>query len=173
MVTIRDMTESDAPAVSRIVSGGYAYLTKHEGYSADQAMRLQAERGSVASIQSWPPRWRCFVAESDIGIVGVLAVDRNEVEELWVDTSHHRKGIGTALFRKAEQIMSEQGFPDLMVHCSGSSMRPFYEAMGCVAVGVEPCPDGPLAGWPLTLFRKELITAGPNDQPVFGGERIH
>ena len=156
MVTIRDMTESDAPAVSRIVSGGYAYLTKHEGYTADQAGRLLAERSSAASIQSWPSGWRCFVAESDIGIVGVLAVDRNEVAELWVDTSHHRTGIGTALFKKAEQIISEQRFPDLTVHCAGSSMHPFYEAMGCVVVGVQPCADGPLAGWPLTLFRKEL-----------------
>jgi GNAT superfamily N-acetyltransferase len=155
-ITIRGMTESDASTVSRIVSGGYVYLTKREGYSPDQAKRLQAERSSAARIQSWPSGWRRFVAESDTGIVGVIAVDGNEVAELWVDTSHHRKGIGTALFQKAEQIISEEGFPDLTVYCAGSSMQPFYEAMQCVVVAVQQCPDGPLAGWPLTLFRKEL-----------------
>ena len=156
MVTIRDMTKSDVPAVSRIVSCGYAYLAKREGYSPDQTRRLQAERSSAASIQSWSSHWRCFVAESDVGVVGVLAVDRNDVAELWVDTSHFRKGIGTALFQKAEQIISGEDFPDLTVRCAGSSMRTFYEAMRCVVVGVKPCPNGPLAGWPLTLFRKEL-----------------
>lgn len=155
MVTIRDMTESDVAAVSRIVSGGYAYLTQREGYSPDQAGRLQAECCSMASIQSWLSHWKCFVAESDAGIAGVLAIDRNDVAELWVDTSRHRKGIGTALFQKAEQIISEEGFPDLTVRCAGSSMRPFYEAMRCVVVGVRVCQNGPLAGWPLTLFRKE------------------
>ena len=159
------MIESDLTIVSNIVSGGHAFLSKCEGYSQDQAKRLQSECCSVSSIQSWPSRWRRLVAESDVGVVGVTAVDGNEIVELWIETSHHRKGIGAALFRKAEQIVTEAGFRDLTVHCAGSSMQPFYETMHCVLVDVQPCPNGPLAGWPVALYRKEL-EAQPSDAPA-------
>ena len=164
MIKIRDMADSDLTIVSNIVSGGHAYLSKCEGYSQDQTKRLQSECCSVSSIQSWPSRWRRLVAESDVGVVGVMAVDHNEIVELWIETSHHRKGVGTALFRKAELVVSEAGFRDLTVHCAGLSMRPFYEAMRFVLIEVQPCQNGPLAGWPVALYRKE-IEAQPSDAP--------
>jgi len=155
------MTEADVESVSRVVSAGYAYLAEREGYSTDQVARLQAERASVAGVRSWPSQWRCFVAEWKGGVVGVLAVDRDDVAELWVHPAYHRRGVGTALFVKAQQSIAEQGYSALTVHCAGSSMQPFYAAMQCTAAGTRRCSSGPLAGWLLTQYHKQLKAQHP------------
>jgi len=98
MISIREMTESDVPAVSAIVSDGYADLSRQEGFPADQAKLLQSERATVSSISAWLAQWQCSVAVSDGGVVGALAIDRNDVGEIWVARHHRGKGVGTALF---------------------------------------------------------------------------
>ena len=84
---------------------------------------------------------------------------KNDLAELWVHSEHQRKGVGTALFRKAEELIADAGFREMTVRSAAAGARPFYEATGCTVVGVSPCTNGPLAGWPLTHYRKDL--AGP------------
>ena len=158
MIAIRGMTQSDAEAVSQIVSDGYADLARQEGFPIDQADRLQSDHAAASSIAGWLAQWQCFVALSEGGVVGALAVDQNDVGEIWVARDHRAEGVGTALFRHAEHVIAEAGFEELTARCAAASVQPFYEAMGCVVVGVKPCPKGPLAGWPLTHYRKDLKT---------------
>jgi GNAT superfamily N-acetyltransferase len=138
------------------VSSGYKYLAEAEGLSTGQVQSLLKERSTVRDIQRWFAQWQCFVAASDVGVVGALALEKNDVAEIWVHSQHRGKGIGKALFRKAEQVIAGAGFKELTARCAAASVRPFYEAMGCTGVGVKPCPSGPLIGWPLTHYRKEL-----------------
>ena len=156
MITIREMTQSDAHAVSQIVSDGYADLAQQEGFSVDQRERLLNERSTPSDICAWLAQWQCFVAASGEGVLGALAVAGNDVAEIWVSRQHRGKGIGTALFQHAEQVIAEAGLQELTARCAAAGVRPFYEAMGCVVVGVKPCPNGPLTGWPLTHYRKKL-----------------
>lgn len=155
-ITIRTMYEADAGAVSRIVSADYADVARQEGFSDVQTECLLNERASISNIRDWMTQWQCFVAESCGVIVGALAVERNDIAEIWVDPRHQSKGIGTDLFQHAEQIIAEEGFQELTARCAASGARPFYEAMGCELAGVKPCLAGPLAGWPLAHYHKEL-----------------
>lgn len=155
-INIRSMTESDVGAVSEIVSDGYTYLAEQEGFSSEQLDRLLAERGSRMFVGVWLARWRCFVSESRGSVVGALAIEQNDIAEIWVHQQHRGHGIGTAMFRKAEQLIAEAGYTELTLCCAAVSARQFYEAMGAEVVDQKPCPNGPLAGWPLTYYRKKL-----------------
>jgi len=150
------MTESDAACVSHIVSDGYADMARQEGFSCEQAERLLSERSTVSDICGWLSEWNCFVIESDAGVVGALAIDRKDIGELWIHAGHHRQGLGSALFHKAEQVIADAGFRELTVRCAAAGVHGFYVAMGCVVVGIKPCLNGPLTGRTLTDYRKKL-----------------
>ena len=154
---IRRMAEVDAGAVARIVAAGYRLLAAREGFSDEQLHRLHTERCTEAVVrEGWLPQWDCFVAEGERQALGAMTVDGCDLGELWVDPEHHREGIGRALFEEAERRIRAAGHTTMTLRCSALSSRPFYEAMGMRAVGSTPCPFGPLEGWPLTQYRKEL-----------------
>lgn len=155
-VSIRPMAERDTPAVAQIVAGAYTFLAAQEGYSQEQLNRLY-DRCTAASVRDgWLRRWTCFVAEFEDNIVGAVAISGNEIAEFWVSTEHHRQGIGTALFRTAERFIREAGHTMLVLCCAARGARPFYERMGIEVVDTKPCPFGPLEGWPITHYRKDL-----------------
>lgn len=157
MLTIRAMIESDAVPVSQIVADGYRLLAEQEGFSEEQLGRLLAERSSEAAVrEGWMAQWECYVAELADRVVGAIAIAGNDVAELWVARQRHRQGIGTALFRFAEQRVAAAGHRTLTLRCAARGAQPFYEAMGLEAADTRPCPFGPLEGWPLTHYRKRL-----------------
>jgi GNAT superfamily N-acetyltransferase len=167
------MTESDALAVSQIVASCYRLLTEREGYSEEQLTRLLAECCSEAVIRErWVQQWECYAAEWEGSVVGALAIERNDVAELWVSPEHHRKGIGTALFKTAEQCIAQAGFRTLTLCCAAHGARPFYEAMGLKAVDTQPCRFGPLEGWPLTYYSKQIQNP-QKAQPSHPADRQH
>ena len=155
--TIRAMTEADANPVSAIVAADYRLLAVYDGFTPEQLHRLLAERCTADYLrEGWLTRWDCYVAESSTRILGAVAIDGNEIAELWVAPECHRQGIGSALFRYAEQRMWEAGHRQLTLHCATMSAQPFYLAMGCDVVDVRPCSGGPLEGRPITCYRKKL-----------------
>jgi GNAT superfamily N-acetyltransferase len=155
------MTESDASAVSRIVAACYRLLAEREGFSREQLDRLLAERSAEAVVRKgWLRQWDCYVAQTGGGLVGALAIEGNEIAELFVSPEHHRQGVGTALFRAAERRMAAEGHHTLTLRSAARSARPFYEAMGLEVVDTRPCPFGPLAGWPLTFYGKDIQPMG-------------
>ena len=152
---IREMTRRDVPAVRRIVRAGYEFLADEEGFSARQRRRLLEERCSAEWIGEHFMRCHSFVAISGDGIVGVVAVDGAEIAELFVAAPLRRRGIGARLFRKAEQVIADNGRPSLEVSTTGHAVR-FYEAMGARVICNDLVIDGPLVGWRCTCLSKDL-----------------
>ena len=154
---IRPMTLNDVPAVSRLVTACYEFLTERQGFSPEQLRRLLAERCSEAWGRETFEAYSRFVAESGGRVVGLVGIEGNDIAELWVDPAWHRRGTGLILFGKAEQVIADAGHATLTVRTTGYAI-PFYEAMGARIVGRKPCPGGPLVGWPLTYLEKPLTT---------------
>jgi len=156
-IAIRPMTVRDAPAVSRIVAEGYRFLAEKEGFSDIQLRRLLDERCTEGVFtDGWLRQWDCYIAERLGNVVGALALDKNEIAELYVSTKHHRQGVGRALLDFAEQRIAEAGFDALALRCAGLSAAPFYLAQGLKPTGITTCPFGPLKDWPLTSYQKPL-----------------
>jgi GNAT superfamily N-acetyltransferase len=151
------MRPSDASVVSQIVAAGYRFLAEQEGFSSDQLQRLLSERCTEGTVRDgWLRQWDCYVAEAAGEVIGALALAGNEIAELFVSPSHLREGIGTALFRHAEDRMRVAGCRELTLRCAARGARPFYKAMGMTLRGERPCSFGPLEGWPLADYEKDL-----------------
>ena len=158
--SIRPMTIEDIPAVSRLVTACYEFLTERQGFSPEHLRRLLAERCSEAWVRGTFPAYPRFIADANGRVVGLVGIEGNDIAELWVDLAWHRQGIGTMLFGKAQQTIADAGYATLTVRTTGYAV-PFYEAMGGHIVGRKPCPSGPLVGWPLTYLEKPF--AGRTD----------
>lgn len=158
MVRIRPMAESDAGHVAGILVDCYRLLAGTEGFTEDQLHRLLTERSTESVVrEGWLKQWDCHVMESDEGVVvGALAIDGDDVGELFVTPEHHRQGFGATLFRYAEARVRQAGHRKLTLRCAARSAAPFYEAMEMCAVDTRACPFGPLEGWPLTYYEKRL-----------------
>jgi GNAT superfamily N-acetyltransferase len=143
------------PAVSQVNTAGYVLLAKQEEFTEWQLLRLLMERCSKRNILEWPLRWECFVAESEGDTVGALAIEGNAIAELWVTPDYHRRGIGTALFEKAAELIAARGHDELTLR-SANSDTAFFEAMGLTVAGKTLCNSGPLEGRELIECRKTL-----------------
>lgn len=154
-VNLRPMTREDVPAASRLMTACYEFLAERQGFSEEQLRRLLAERCSEAWTRETFEAYPQYVAHVGDSIVGVVGIEGSDVAELWVDPTRHRQGIGTMLFRKAEQLIADTGHTTLTVRTTGYAI-PFYETMGARVVDRKPCPGGPMIGWPLTYLEKPL-----------------
>ena len=152
-LTIRPMRGADVPAASKLVTDCYRFLAERQGFSAAQLKGLLDQRCSAAYVGKCLREFEHHVAEVDGEMVGLVGIEGHELAELWVSPKRHRQGIGAALFRKAEDVISAAGHPVLTVHTTGYG-TPFYRAMGCRIVGQKPCDRGPLKGWPHTNMEK-------------------
>ena len=165
-IVIRPTAKSDIPTTAGLVTECYRFLAQQHGFSGVQLERLLKERCSEACVAMFVRRFSHFVAESGDTILGLVGVEGNDIAELWVAPDCHRKGVGTALFRKAEAIVTNAEYALQTVHTTGYAI-PFYEAMGARVVCRKPCDNGPLMGWTMTFMEKELTrknrggTVGP------------
>jgi GNAT superfamily N-acetyltransferase len=78
------------------------------------------------------PSQEVWVAEADECIVGVVVVDAGWVTQLYVDPSHQRQGLGSALLERAME-RSPEGL-DLWTFETNVSSHRFYERHGFVLV---------------------------------------
>lgn len=93
----------------------------------------------------------CLIAHVDSEFLGTVSVIASDVEArpelspwvaaLWVEPSHRRSGIATALLEAAVSRAFAQGFDRIFLH-SAEQRRPFYEARGWqLFEGGVPEPD--------------------------------
>jgi uridine phosphorylase len=150
MMIIRKMTEQDDMAVSQIVSACYRIIAEPDGITLDQRDRLIAERCQPEHMAINRARYTCHVADSDGSVVGFIASSGSDIEELFVHPKHHRRGIATALFRKAE---ADGEHSVLTVGTTGYGI-PFYKAMGMCITGKRLVTFGPLEGKELIQLEK-------------------
>lgn len=154
-VEIREMRDEDLAQVSQIVCAGYRWLAEQEGFTPKELDRLITKRGSEQAIRSQSLEYRFLVATKADLVVGVVAIKKSEVTKLYVDSEFHRQGIGTALFRAAEEIIAQDGHKELFLGAFPSSV-PFYEAIGLRVSSTQVKHCGLLAGRQCAIMKKAL-----------------
>jgi ribosomal protein S18 acetylase RimI-like enzyme len=87
------------------------------------------------------PRHDLWVAETEAGPVGFMAIARDFIDQLYVDPDHQRGGIGAALIAHARGL-SPAGLRLFTLQINANA-RAFYEKLGFEAVrfGVSPPPE--------------------------------
>ena len=86
------------------------------------------------------------IGERLVGFATIVAHDGNdaELEGLFVEPTHWRQGIGTALLHAIERETAAWGASRLHVLANPHAMA-FYEAAGFVKIGERKTPLGPMA----------------------------
>lgn len=141
--------------MSQIVCAGYRWLAEREGFTQEELNRLITQRGSEQAIRSQSLAYRFLVATKADLVVGAVAIKKNEVTKLYVDSEFHRQGIGRTLFRAAEEIIAGDGHKELFLGAFPSSV-PFYEAIGLRISSTQVKHCGLLAGRQCAIMKKAL-----------------
>ena len=157
MVVIREMTKQDIPQVSEMMCSCYRWLGKYNGFSEHQVVFLVSERGSMERIRTDSQSQFYLVACMDGSVVGMTAVNGNEVAKLFVNPNYHNQGIGTMLLNSAEQIISDAGFKEMIVGVMARSAVGFYEKMGMSVYDETILEEGAFSGCKTPLMRKILL----------------
>jgi GNAT superfamily N-acetyltransferase len=136
MITIRNYTKSDAPAVGLLIKDTYSefnldflppdelppYLGPFAYAGQDDPQRLEDIHLVILSEM-------VFVAEVDGQITGVLRGRLNRLGSLFVASAYQRRGIGRALVEHFESAVRKQGSGVIRVAASLYAV-PFYLEMG-------------------------------------------
>jgi putative acetyltransferase len=91
---------------------------------------------------------KMWAAEQDGTIIGFGALEGEQIQAVYVHPDHVRRGVGTRLLRKIEEVVRSQGLAALRMRASLMAV-PFYQANGyqvlercshCLLEAVEiPC----------------------------------
>lgn len=147
-ITIRPAKPDDAAAIARAFTPARAAMP-------GVPVIHTAEEDLWFITHKMLPECTVVVAEVDGVIAGVAAYTDTWLEQLYVDPTHHRKGIGLALLT---HVMRDRPKSlDLWVFQSNAPARALYESQGfrCVELtdgqsNEEKCPDARYS-WPGNL----------------------
>ena len=156
MTIIREISESDFQNVSDLLCACYRWFEDRESFTPDQIEYLISERGSVEHVRDIARDELCLVADKGGRVVGMVAIKGNEIDKLYVDPEYHRQGIGTLLFRAAEDTIKRAGHHDMFLGAMARSAVPFYDRMGMYQDGYKHVQTGAFAGEKALILRKEL-----------------
>lgn len=134
-ITIRSLTEKERPAALAL-----AWRVFSEYESPDYAPEGTEEFRKCLMDDSYLAGivyYGAFDGEKLVGVLGVRK-DRRHICFFFVDGQHHRRGIGTRLFRR----MLED-FPGQTITLNSSPFGvPFYKALGFAATDSEQTVNG-------------------------------
>ena len=156
MITVRRIEKSDFQRVSDLLRACYRWFEDRERFTPDQIEYLMSERGSVEHVRDMARDELCLVAIRVGRVVGMVAIKGNEIDKLYVDPEYHRQGIGTVLFRAAEDSIRKAGHHEMFLGAMARSAVPFYERMGMYQDGYKHVQVGGFVGEQVVILRKEL-----------------
>jgi len=158
-LAVRQMRESDLERACEVTRRTVEWLGEREGWRPEQMAHLVADQASPESMGWVLRRHEPFVATVDGVLVGMASAQRCELARLYVDPSHHRRGIGTALFGAVEEGLRGAGCVEMAVKSPPTSV-PFYQTMGMVEQGRQPWGADFMSGHQLVLMAKRLAGGG-------------
>ena len=135
---VRPARPTDAPRLTVIAHAA----KRHWGYP-DELMQLWSNDLTISP--SFVHEHSVWCATHDDEIVGFCATsgaDVYELDHLWVEPDHHRRGIGTMLLQHAIQRARTEGATVLRIVADPNAVA-FYEKHGAGQVGlVASTPAG-------------------------------
>ena len=164
-VLIRDLQDGDSiealtallhRAYARLLEMGLRYWATHQTVE-DTRTRITGGRCLVAVLDGrivgtvtyqYPPRWRDtpWYLRSDVACVSQFAVE----------PEHQRRGVGSALMTRAEQIATEDGVTELALNTAEPAVHliDYYVKRGYRAVDHT---DGTLPHYRSVILSKRLV----------------
>jgi len=151
------MLESDVELVGRIIADCYRALAPRESYTESELRGLLAGCSPQAVRQRYA-QYDAYVADNDGQVVGVVAIEGNEIAEMFVRADAQGRGIGTLLVNVAEDAILSAGHDKVRVW-SATAPR-FYERLGYDILERRRCDRGPLKDRPLIVLEKRIGRGG-------------
>jgi GNAT superfamily N-acetyltransferase len=129
-VEIGPMKSEEIAEVSALLRACFHWLADGEGFNEVQRAYLTGERSSEQTVRDEAVGRPHLVARRDGVILGMAAVNGNELARLYIHPRFHRQGVGRALFEAAENLIRQVGHRDMIVGALVESAAKFYQAMG-------------------------------------------
>lgn len=141
---IREAVKEDITAISKIHVDGWKYAYKGilpEDFLQNRSYEEQSNKWNNRYFNNEDTTEIVLVAEKEEGeVVGFISLDtvskiegvEGSIGALYIDTSHHGKGYGTALFKAAVDILKKQGMKNFVLTAFKENKKAcrFYEALG-------------------------------------------
>lgn len=126
---IRPAREADKPDLARILKASFLTTWSPILPKAATEAFLRDDEPSVFTERCWPD---FHVAELSDQLVGMLFVVDGTIESIHLDPGEKRKGYGSLLMDKGEQLVADNGFrtASLDVIKDNTNAIAFYEARG-------------------------------------------
>jgi GNAT superfamily N-acetyltransferase len=123
---VRPATAEDAEAVTAVhLASRATALPWLPELHTEAETRWWVEHVVLAEQRTW-------VAVEDDEVLGFVTLDGDRLEQLYLRPDRRRQGIGTLLFRQAQQ--AEPGEFTFAVFTRNAPARAFYERLGCEVV---------------------------------------
>jgi ribosomal protein S18 acetylase RimI-like enzyme len=119
-MTLRPADPADAPTITRVFQAA-------RDHSLAFLPRLHTDAEDHAFFAKLLDRMPVTVAEAGGTVVAFLALDGDEIDQLYVDPAHHRQGLGSALIAHAK---AQSDHLELWVFQRNRGAIAFYEAHG-------------------------------------------
>ena len=106
-------------------------VATYGGFLDEEAMRPWAE-GIETDNYVRKMLSEMIVAEENGKIVGVVCINNDEIDLLWIHIERRRNGIGKKLMEKAEVALSERDYKEAKLECAepNTPAMKFYRKLG-------------------------------------------
>jgi len=149
------MTEADDKIASQIAAACYRFTAGPDELTEEQLNGALREWCTPDYMAISRAKDIAIVAEIAGKVVGFAGTRGDSLQEMFVHPTHHRKGVGRALFRSAEQTVASCGRPALHVKTTHSAL-PFYTAMGMRQVHTYAPEAGAFVGKTMFVLVKDI-----------------
>jgi GNAT superfamily N-acetyltransferase len=152
--SIRSAQAEDIPALSAIELAAAQLL---RGYAPEAVLAETTDECALANAARDGHLWVASTGNTPVGfaLVKLLADDLPHLDELDVDPSHGRRGLGTALVRKVCDwaASSKYAMLTLTTFRAVAWNFPFYTRLGTRRSPTTPC----VQSWPPSYRKKRLV----------------
>ena len=137
-VRLRPARSTDAPRLTAIAHAA----KRHWGYPEGMIQLWSDELTISPRFIREHSVWCATLDDRIVGFYAITGADGFELDHLWVEPDHHRRGIGTTLLQHAIQRARREGATLLRIVAEPHA-APFYEKHGAGQVGsVASTPAG-------------------------------